>query len=100
MSKALSVRTVTVVDSPSFPTDYLSEQSAHHEHAHSPSGECDERYGALLAEQVESADLLLLNKADVATEEELLQTQAMIKALNGTATVRTTAYGNVEVDEL
>lgn len=100
MSKALSVRTVTVVDSPSFPADYLREQSSHHDHAHTASGECDERYGALLAEQVESADLLLLNKADVATEEELLHTHVMVKALNETATVRTTEYGKVKVDEL
>jgi G3E family GTPase len=97
--KALSVRTVTVVDSPAFATDYFNIQTAHHHHAHSDSGECDERFGTLLAEQVESADLLLLNKADVATEEELLQTQAMVKSLNEAATVRTTEYGKVKVDE-
>jgi len=99
-SQSLSVRTVTVVDSPAFATDYLREQSAHHHHAHTASGECDERYGTLLAEQVETADLLLLNKADVATEEELSHTQAMVKVLNETATLRITEYGKVKVDEL
>jgi len=96
----LSVRTVTVVDSPAFATDYLREQSAHHNHAHTASGECDDRYGTLLAEQVESADLLLLNKADMATEEELSATQEMVKVLNGSAALRITEYGKVEVDEL
>merc|ERR1712129_10717 len=79
--------------------DYVREQAPHHQHAHTANGECDERYGTLLAEQVESADLLLLNKADVATAEELTQTQAMVKALNEIATIRTTQYGKVKVDE-
>jgi len=99
-NKPLAVRTVTVVDSPAFAMDYVREQLPHHQHAHTTNGECDERYGTLLAEQVESADLLLLNKADVATAEELTQTEAMVKALNEIATIRITQYGKVKVDEL
>jgi len=99
-NKALAVRTVTVVDSPAFAMDYVREQSPHHHHAHTAAGESDERYGTLLAEQVESADMLLLNKADIATADELTQTQAMVKALNEIATIRTTRHGKVKVDEL
>merc|ERR1712008_249502 len=36
----------------------------------------------------------------VATEEELSHTQAMVKVLNETATLRITEYGKVKVDEL
>jgi len=96
----LSVRTVTVVDTQAFATDYMGEQSAHHAHGHSVSGECDNRYGTLLAEQVESADLVLLNKADIATEHELLQTQSMVGALNALAETRVTQHGKVGVQEL
>jgi G3E family GTPase len=53
----------------------------------------------LLAEQVESADMLLLNKADIATPDELAQTQAMVAALNEVATIRATEYGKVNVEE-
>jgi G3E family GTPase len=95
----VSVRTVTVVDTPAFATDYLSEQTAHQHHTHTASGECDDRYGTLLAEQVEGADLLLLNKADVTSEEELTQTRAMVKVLNEMAAIRVTEYGQIEVDE-
>lgn len=98
--RPLSVRTVTVVDSPAFPTDYLKEQTNHTSHKHAEGGECDERFGGLLAEQVESADMILLNKADMATEAEILQTQAMVQALNEAADTQITTYGRVEVTEL
>eukprot|EP00747_Dinoflagellata_sp_TGD_P222794 gnl/TRDRNA2_/TRDRNA2_94478_c0_seq1.p1 gnl/TRDRNA2_/TRDRNA2_94478_c0~~gnl/TRDRNA2_/TRDRNA2_94478_c0_seq1.p1 ORF type:complete len:498 (-),score=58.64 gnl/TRDRNA2_/TRDRNA2_94478_c0_seq1:124-1617(-) len=98
-STPLSVRTVTVVDSPAFATDYLREQTPQDQHDHSASGECDDRYGALLAEQVESADMLLLNKADVATEQEIQQAQALVRVLNESATVRATQHGKVKISE-
>lgn len=99
-NRAVSVRTITVVDSPAFSADYLKEKSSHEEHSHTADGECDTRYGALLAEQVEHADMILLNKADIATETELQQTQAVIQALNGIADTRVTTYGKVKVNEL
>jgi G3E family GTPase len=43
--------------------------------------------------------LLLLNKADVTSEEELTQTRAMVKVLNEMAAIRVTEYGKIEVDE-
>lgn len=98
--RPISVRTIAVVDSQAFASDFLKEQSSHEEHAHTESGECDERYGALLAEQVECADMILLNKADVATSDELQQTRAVVKALNEIADTRTTEYGKVKVNEL
>lgn len=97
--RSVEVRTITVVDAPAFSTDYLREQAGHEEHEHT-GGECNDRHGALLAEQVESADMILLNKADVATREELQQTQAVVKALNGVADTRITEYGRVKVNEL
>lgn len=95
----LSIRTATVIDTPAFASDYMGEQSGQ-DAPHSASRERDNRYGALLAEQVEGADLVLLNKADIATEQELVQTRAMVGALNKFAETCVTQYGKVDVREL
>eukprot|EP00931_Biecheleriopsis_adriatica_P104745 TRINITY_DN79384_c0_g1_i1.p1 TRINITY_DN79384_c0_g1~~TRINITY_DN79384_c0_g1_i1.p1 ORF type:complete len:479 (+),score=63.95 TRINITY_DN79384_c0_g1_i1:61-1497(+) len=100
-SSKLSVRVATIVDSPAFATDYMQERSDDHDHEHHMhTGECDERYGTLLAEQVESADLVLLNKADAASEAELLQAQSLVRVLNRVAETHVTEYGKVEISDL
>lgn len=95
--RPVSTRTVTVVDTPAFAADYVAEQTDHQHHKHTESGECDERFGTLLAEQLESADLILLNKADVAKNSELAQTQAMVAALNEAAEINVTEHGKIDV---
>ncbi|KAF6262136.1 CobW/HypB/UreG, nucleotide-binding domain-containing protein [Scenedesmus sp. NREL 46B-D3] len=53
----------------------------------------------LLLEQVECADVLLLNKADTVGAQELTMLQAVLSALNSTAKLITTTNSRVEPSE-
>jgi len=52
----------------------------------------------LLTEQVEVADYVLLNKADLLTESKLDQLNAIVTALNPDADVLRCSYGKVDLD--
>ena len=63
--------------------------------------EDDERTLAdLLAEQVEFADVILLNKTDLLTPEKLRQTEGTLKALNPIATVIKTEQSVIDLDKV
>jgi G3E family GTPase len=51
-------------------------------------------------EQIAFADKILLNKIDLATEEELANIEKKIKALNPSASIRRTKYSEVEPKEI
>ncbi|CAK0822008.1 unnamed protein product, partial [Prorocentrum cordatum] len=50
--------------------------------------------------QVESADVVVLNKTDLASEEQRSATAAVVTALNGRAAIRETSFGKVAFSEL
>ena len=81
---------VTVVDAANFLKDY-NEAEALKERGES-LGEDDHRTVTdLLIDQIEFADVIVLNKVDLVTEEQARQVEAIVKALNpGAKTVRTT----------
>jgi G3E family GTPase len=54
----------------------------------------------LLAEQVEFANVLVLNKTDLVTEEELAKVREILHALNPEANIVTSSYGRVCLDEI
>ncbi|EMA05666.1 CobW family GTP-binding protein [Haloferax denitrificans] len=54
----------------------------------------------LLVEQVESADLVVLNKRDLVSDAELAAVRDAVEALRPGATVVETAHGDVDVDLL
>lgn len=54
----------------------------------------------LLMEQVEYADLIVLNKADLASEEELTRLRAVLEAVSPAAEVVVSSEGRVEADSL
>ncbi|GAB6860977.1 CobW family GTP-binding protein [Haloplanus litoreus] len=54
----------------------------------------------LLVEDVEAADLVLLNKADLVTEAELDAVEEMVRALRPDAEVRRTEHSRVDADTL
>ena len=60
----------------------------------------DRRVVELLLTQIETADVILVNKADLASEEELRTTLAACKALNEEAKICTTTFGNAALAEL
>jgi len=100
VAAAFVARTVAVVDSPAFASDYMAGSPASKPPGHQIADGGAERYGSLLVEQVESADLVLLNKADVASDGELRQARALVEALNSTAEVKVVEHGHVDLDVL
>ena len=85
---------VTVVDAPNFLRDYsTTERLADKGQA---VGEDDERTIVdLLSDQVDFADVILVNKTDLVTPEELHQVHGMIRALNPQATIHDTVDSKV-----
>lgn len=55
---------------------------------------------ALITDQIEFADVLLLNKTDLITPEECTQVEAAIKALNPVARIIRTTHSNVNLQEV
>jgi G3E family GTPase len=90
---------VTVVDAANFMTEYekaddLSERGV-------AVGDEDERTVVdLLVEQVEFADVILLNKTDLAGEEESARVEAIVSHLNPEATILRTQFGRVPIDQI
>ena len=94
---------VTVLDAASFGTDFMTwdearERAGWYVAAEGYSGG-ERKVSQLLAEQVEAADLILLNKIDLADNEEQIQVaQAVAQALNDKAVVKRVEYGKIEPD--
>lgn len=107
--KGMPIRTVAVVDSPSFAVDHMTEQSEvmkcrmcgsankmAQQLGYTTPDVSDERWGSLLAEQIEAADLMLLNKADVASDVEIQQALSLTGAINPDGDVRITEQGCID----
>ena len=90
---------VTVVDGKNFLKDYVESQSLKSKKME--LGEDDERtITDLLIDQVEFADIILLNKIDLITEEELTKLKTILKKLNSKARVIEVQNGNVPVRKI
>ena len=99
-------RKVALVDASSFPDLYGSRQrageapeltGAAHEHDDGrPHDSCavDEPVVALLLQQIETADCILANKCDLATDDELRTTLNACRALNEKAPIISTTFGD------
>jgi G3E family GTPase len=100
---------VTVVDAHSFP-QYMHSLKAFQEEfsdgAASPmlaendgtgqiSGEGEKNIGHLLVEQVEFANVIILNKTDLVSPAQVEETKVLIRTLNPMAEIVTTEYGKV-----
>lgn len=97
--KADVSRVVTVIDAASFGTDYMSWDEARERKGwlglnEQMSAEGNRKVSELLAEQVEAADVILLNKIDLAeNEEQIAVAEKVAKALNEKAEIRRVQYG-------
>ncbi|KAF6255133.1 CobW/HypB/UreG, nucleotide-binding domain-containing protein [Scenedesmus sp. NREL 46B-D3] len=90
---------VTVVDGQRFLSDVLAAESLQERQLQ--ADEADERTVAdLLVEQVEFADVLLLNKVDLLSEQEQQQLRALLHKLNPSAKVLLTQNCRVPVSEV
>jgi G3E family GTPase len=90
---------VTVVDAASFLQDYISARTLRDEGM--AVGAQDARSLAdLLIEQVECANLIVLNKADLANPQDLERTEAFLRTLNPDARIIRAAHGQVPLDAI
>lgn len=90
---------VTVVDAANLLKDYGSEAFLRDRGA--TAGEGDERALVdLLVEQIEFADVIVLNKVSTASHEQRDAARRIIRALNGTAELIETDFGRVPLDKL
>jgi len=90
---------VTVIDAANFLTQFQdAETLAEHDLA---IGEEDERtISDLLIDQVEFADVIVINKIDLVTSEERAQLNAILRKLNPSARIVCAERGNVPLAEV
>lgn len=95
---AAITRIVTLVDACTFGTDYMTWDVANERFGWVPEGDdCtgNRKVAELLAEQVESANLVLVNKVDVADPEQVQVATAVVRALNSNAQLAQVQYGRI-----
>jgi len=96
-------RTVTVIDACTFGTDWMTWDTAGERPYWTESEEACEavrNVPELLAEQVEAADLLLVNKVDLAGEEQVSVATGVARGLNDKAELMEVEFGRVGAGEL
>ena len=90
---------VTVVDAAAFLRDYASHDSL--EQRGETAGEDDGRMLVdLLVEQVEFADVIVVNKADLLGEPELKRLEGILATFNPGAEIVRTTHGQVPLDRV
>jgi len=93
--------TVTVVDSARFWQDFQSVNRLRHRDGDDKVDENeDKNVVELMIGQIEFADLVLLNKADLVAEDQLKQITSVIKAMNTNCEVLTSTRGKVGLDKV
>ncbi|WP_422009560.1 zinc metallochaperone GTPase ZigA [Reyranella sp.] len=90
---------VTVVDARAFIEDYSSADFLH-QRGQTAEPEDTRTVVDLLVEQVEFADVIVVNKADLVSPEELGFLKTMLRRLNAKARIVTGAFGKVPLDQI
>ena len=90
---------VTVVDAVNLLADYSSADLL--SHRGETAGEGDDRsLVALLVEQIEFADVVIVNKASDVSAEQLAMVKKVVASLNGDAKIIDADHGKVALDEV
>lgn len=90
---------VTVVDAYNFPRDLLSLDELRDRDL--ASGDEDDRTVVdLLIEQVEFADVIVLNKIDLVAADDLARLEALLHKLNPEARIIRSTFGQVPLDQI
>jgi len=90
---------VTVVDAANFLKDYNKAESLQ-ERGESLGEEDQRTVTDLLIDQIEFADVIVLNKLDLVNAEQAVQVEAIIKALNPGAEIIPTSHSNVPLERV
>jgi len=96
-------RTVTLIDACTFGTDWMTWDTAGERNSWTEDAEdcaAPRKVPELLAEQVEAADLLLVNKIDLAGEKQVGVASAVARGLNDKAAIMEVEFGRVSAEEL
>jgi len=91
---------VTVVDALNFPKQYNSQDTIASMGLHEADPADDRSISNLLAEQIEFADVIIITKADLVSEELLGTVKAAVRALNPKAKIEIASLGNIEVNKV
>lgn len=84
---------ITVVDSAQFLEMYQRESLI-------PDDDFGRGYSQLLAEQIEGADILILNKSDLASHREMYQLKDLLSVMNPRANMIESSHGKVPIWEI
>ena len=90
---------VTVVDASTFRSEFHGDDDLT-ERDLGLSNEDERSIADLLTDQVEFADVILLNKCDLVDEQEILHVEAMIRSLNADARLIRTTNADVDLTEI
>ncbi|UQZ36998.1 cobalamin biosynthesis protein CobW [Paenibacillus sp. PK3_47] len=90
---------VTVVNAPEFLKDYNSKETLQDRGQQAVEGD-RRRIVNLLIEQVEFCDVLVINKCDLVSSEELAHLEAVLTGIQPTAKIIKSVQGNVDVNEI
>ena len=95
-------KVVTLVDACTFGTDWMTWNVVGDRKGWVPDTEdcSDRKVPELLAEQVEAADVLIINKVDLAEESQVKTASALAEKLNEKASLFEVSYGNVSQNAL
>lgn len=96
-------RIVTLIDGCTFGSDFMSYSTAGERDGWTDDvDECaaERKISELLAEQVEAADVLLINKMDLATEEQTQVTSNVAKGMNKNALLLEIDHGRVKPEDI
>ena len=90
---------VTVVDAVNLMNDYSSEDFLADRGETAGEGD-DRRLVSLLVEQIEFADVVIVNKASAVSAEHLAVVKQVVASLNADAKIIEADYGQVELDQI
>ncbi|GFH50195.1 hypothetical protein CTEN210_06671 [Chaetoceros tenuissimus] len=95
-------KVVTLVDADTFGTDWMTWDTSGDRQGWVDPADCeaDKKVPELLSEQIESADVLVINKIDLAGEEQTKVATSLAKILNQKATLYETKFGDISVKQI
>ena len=90
---------VTVVDAKDFLRQFYSAESLY-DMKQVDDAEDERTISHLLVEQVEFANIIVINKSDLISEQELSKLVSVIRSLNTDARIITTSHGEINISDI
>lgn len=91
---------VTVVDARNFPTDMSTLAKARERWGDKVEEDDDRNVTELLVDQIEFANIVLLNKCDLVSKEDIARVRSAVRALNRDVEIIECSFGNVPLEKL